>query len=146
MSFSLQLISCLSTLLLNQDPSIWSYSSTMQIFHCMLTFSVHPRPKVNPLLTVHVSLHHFCLISLLCLNLEVPRENIQQPARPSPEKSITHFHIHFFNILFVVLLEITDEQQVRTKILQKLMLQIFKSLSRENRTFFEREDARYELQ
>lgn len=41
------LISCLSTLLLNQDPSIWSYSSTMQIFHCMLTFSVHPRPKVR---------------------------------------------------------------------------------------------------
>ena len=52
------------------------------------------------------------------------------------------------NTQFEVLLEITDEQKVHTKNLQKLMPQIFKCLSEENPsfmwTFFERKHLKYE--
>ena len=54
-----------------------------------------------------------------------------------------------FNTQLQVLLEITDEQKVHTKNLQKLMPQIFKCLSEENPsfmwTFFERKHTKYEL-
>ena len=54
-----------------------------------------------------------------------------------------------FSLPFEVLLTRTDEQKVRIKNLQKLMLQICKSQSEENPSFmwkfFEKRDVKYEL-
>ncbi|KAI2657902.1 RRP12-like protein [Labeo rohita] len=41
------IISCLATLLRKQDLSIWSYPSTLQMYHGLLSFTVHAKPKVR---------------------------------------------------------------------------------------------------
>uniref|UniRef100_A0A671R9B9 Uncharacterized protein n=1 Tax=Sinocyclocheilus anshuiensis TaxID=1608454 RepID=A0A671R9B9_9TELE len=41
------IISCLATLLRKQDLSVWSYPSTLQIYHGLLSFTVHSKPKVR---------------------------------------------------------------------------------------------------
>ncbi|XP_013887776.1 RRP12-like protein [Austrofundulus limnaeus] len=40
-------LSCLATLLRKQDVSVWSYSSTLQAYHGLLSFTVHSKPKVR---------------------------------------------------------------------------------------------------
>ncbi|XP_010897516.1 RRP12-like protein [Esox lucius] len=40
-------LSCLSTLLRKQDVTVWSYSSTLQVYHGLLSFTVHSKPKVR---------------------------------------------------------------------------------------------------
>ncbi|KAG2462021.1 UBTD1 protein, partial [Polypterus senegalus] len=39
------ILSCLSTLLKKQDASVWSYASTLQVYHGLLSFTVHSKPK-----------------------------------------------------------------------------------------------------
>ncbi|XP_066549145.1 RRP12-like protein [Amia ocellicauda] len=41
------IVSCLATLLRKQDLSVWSYPSTMQVYHGLLSFTVHSKPKVR---------------------------------------------------------------------------------------------------
>uniref|UniRef100_A0A8C2FJ70 Ribosomal RNA processing 12 homolog n=1 Tax=Cyprinus carpio TaxID=7962 RepID=A0A8C2FJ70_CYPCA len=41
------IISCLATLLRKQDLSVWSYPSTLQLYHGLLSFTVHSKPKVR---------------------------------------------------------------------------------------------------
>ncbi|XP_073689985.1 RRP12-like protein [Garra rufa] len=41
------IISCLATLLRKQDLSVWSYPSTLQMYHGLLSFTVHSKPKVR---------------------------------------------------------------------------------------------------
>ncbi|XP_043111552.1 RRP12-like protein [Puntigrus tetrazona] len=41
------IISCLSTLLRKQDLSVWSYPSTLQMYHGLLSYTVHYKPKVR---------------------------------------------------------------------------------------------------
>uniref|UniRef100_A0A1A8PT41 Ribosomal RNA processing 12 homolog n=2 Tax=Nothobranchius TaxID=28779 RepID=A0A1A8PT41_9TELE len=41
------ILSCLATLLRKQDVSVWSYPSTLQTYHGLLSFTVHSRPKVR---------------------------------------------------------------------------------------------------
>ncbi|XP_043912174.1 RRP12-like protein [Protopterus annectens] len=41
------IISCLATLLRKQDLTTWSYPSTLQIYHGLLSFTVHSKPKVR---------------------------------------------------------------------------------------------------
>uniref|UniRef100_A0A3Q3GXS2 Ribosomal RNA processing 12 homolog n=1 Tax=Kryptolebias marmoratus TaxID=37003 RepID=A0A3Q3GXS2_KRYMA len=38
---------CLATLLRKQDVSVWSYPSTLQAYHGLLSFTVHSKPKVR---------------------------------------------------------------------------------------------------
>uniref|UniRef100_A0A8C8R7I7 Ribosomal RNA processing 12 homolog n=1 Tax=Pelusios castaneus TaxID=367368 RepID=A0A8C8R7I7_9SAUR len=40
-------ISCLATLLRKQDLTAWSYPITLQVFHGLLSFTVHAKPKVR---------------------------------------------------------------------------------------------------
>uniref|UniRef100_A0AAR2J9F8 Ribosomal RNA-processing protein 12-like conserved domain-containing protein n=1 Tax=Pygocentrus nattereri TaxID=42514 RepID=A0AAR2J9F8_PYGNA len=40
-------LSCLATLLRKQDLSVWSYPSTLQVYHGLLSFTVHSKPKVR---------------------------------------------------------------------------------------------------
>ncbi|KAI4877623.1 hypothetical protein NFI96_022980, partial [Prochilodus magdalenae] len=40
-------LSCLATLLRKQDLSVWSYPSTLQVYHGLLSFTVHAKPKVR---------------------------------------------------------------------------------------------------
>ncbi|XP_036430036.1 RRP12-like protein [Colossoma macropomum] len=40
-------LSCLATLLRKQDLSVWSYPSTLQVYHGLLSFIVHSKPKVR---------------------------------------------------------------------------------------------------
>ncbi|XP_069044944.1 RRP12-like protein [Lepisosteus oculatus] len=40
-------VSCLATLLRKQDLSVWSYPSTVQVYHGLLSFCVHSKPKVR---------------------------------------------------------------------------------------------------
>ncbi|KAJ8418157.1 hypothetical protein AAFF_G00138660 [Aldrovandia affinis] len=40
-------LSCLATLLRKQELSVWSYPSTMQVYHGLLSFTVHSKPKVR---------------------------------------------------------------------------------------------------
>ncbi|XP_048061220.1 RRP12-like protein [Megalobrama amblycephala] len=40
-------LSCLATLLRKQDLSVWSYPSTLQVYHGLLVFTVHSKPKVR---------------------------------------------------------------------------------------------------
>uniref|UniRef100_A0A672PW33 Uncharacterized protein n=1 Tax=Sinocyclocheilus grahami TaxID=75366 RepID=A0A672PW33_SINGR len=44
---NLQIVCCLATLLRKQDLSVWSYPSTLQIYHGLLSFTVHSKPKVR---------------------------------------------------------------------------------------------------
>ncbi|KAM4608020.1 RRP12-like protein [Polymixia lowei] len=41
------ILSCLGTLLKKQDVSVWTYSSTLQAYHGLLSFTVHNKPKVR---------------------------------------------------------------------------------------------------
>ncbi|XP_066534944.1 RRP12-like protein [Hoplias malabaricus] len=41
------ILACLATLLRKQDLSVWSYPSTMQVYHGLLCFTVHSKPKVR---------------------------------------------------------------------------------------------------
>ncbi|XP_026997997.1 RRP12-like protein [Tachysurus fulvidraco] len=41
------ILSCLSTLLRKQDLSVWTYPSTLQVYHGLLSFTVHSKPKVR---------------------------------------------------------------------------------------------------
>ncbi|XP_048865791.1 RRP12-like protein isoform X2 [Brienomyrus brachyistius] len=41
------MLSCMATLLRKQDLSVWAYPSTMQIYHGVLSFTVHSKPKVR---------------------------------------------------------------------------------------------------
>lgn len=41
------ILSCLATLLRKQDVSVWTYPSTLQAYHGLLSFTVHSRPKVR---------------------------------------------------------------------------------------------------
>ncbi|XP_064000645.1 RRP12-like protein [Pogoniulus pusillus] len=40
-------LSCLATLLRKQDLAAWSYPVTLQVYHGLLSFSVHTKPKVR---------------------------------------------------------------------------------------------------
>ncbi|XP_069467683.1 RRP12-like protein [Ambystoma mexicanum] len=41
------IISCLAILLRKQDPTAWSYPSTLQVYHGLLSFTVHTKPKIR---------------------------------------------------------------------------------------------------
>lgn len=41
------IVSCLASLLRKQDLSVWSYPSTLQMYHGLLSFTVHTKPKVR---------------------------------------------------------------------------------------------------
>lgn len=41
------IISCLAVLLRKQDLTVWSYPSTLQVFHGLLSFTVHAKPKIR---------------------------------------------------------------------------------------------------
>nr|XP_040034063.1 RRP12-like protein [Gasterosteus aculeatus aculeatus] len=41
------ILSCLATLLRKQDASVWTYPSTLQAYHGLLSFTVHSKPKVR---------------------------------------------------------------------------------------------------
>ncbi|XP_075699158.1 RRP12-like protein [Rhinoderma darwinii] len=41
------IISCLAVLLRKQDLSLWSYPSTLQVYHGLLSFTVHAKPKIR---------------------------------------------------------------------------------------------------
>ncbi|KAM6916699.1 RRP12-like protein [Xenentodon cancila] len=41
------ILSCLATLLKKQDVSVWTYPSTLQAYHGLLSFTVHSKPKVR---------------------------------------------------------------------------------------------------
>ncbi|XP_073729478.1 RRP12-like protein [Misgurnus anguillicaudatus] len=41
------ILSCLATLLRKQDLSVWSYPSTLQVYHGLLSFTVHSKPKIR---------------------------------------------------------------------------------------------------
>ncbi|XP_034536984.1 RRP12-like protein [Notolabrus celidotus] len=40
-------LSCLATLLRKQDVSVWTYPTTLQAYHGLLSFTVHSKPKVR---------------------------------------------------------------------------------------------------
>ncbi|XP_075072014.1 RRP12-like protein [Mixophyes fleayi] len=40
-------VSCLAILLRRQDLSTWSYPSTLQVYHGLLSFTVHAKPKIR---------------------------------------------------------------------------------------------------
>ncbi|XP_056290928.1 RRP12-like protein isoform X2 [Pseudoliparis swirei] len=41
------ILSCLATLLRKQDATVWTYPSTVQAYHGLLSFTVHSKPKVR---------------------------------------------------------------------------------------------------
>ncbi|XP_077114405.1 RRP12-like protein [Ranitomeya variabilis] len=41
------IVSCLAILLRKQDLSVWSYPSTLQVYHGILSFTVHAKPKIR---------------------------------------------------------------------------------------------------
>ncbi|XP_062852235.1 RRP12-like protein [Trichomycterus rosablanca] len=41
------ILSCMATLLRKQDLSVWGYPSTLQVYHGLLSFTVHSKPKVR---------------------------------------------------------------------------------------------------
>ncbi|KAI7805897.1 RRP12-like protein [Triplophysa rosa] len=47
LSYLRWIISCLATLLRKQDLSVWNYPSTLQVYHGLLSFTVHAKPKVR---------------------------------------------------------------------------------------------------
>lgn len=44
---SSQVLSCLATLLRKQDLEAWSFPVTLQVYHGLLSFTVHTKPKVS---------------------------------------------------------------------------------------------------
>lgn len=47
LSYMRWIISCLATLLRKQDLSVWSYPSTLQVYHGLLSFTVHTKPRIR---------------------------------------------------------------------------------------------------
>ncbi|XP_065263803.1 RRP12-like protein isoform X2 [Emys orbicularis] len=45
--FAALVLSCLATLLRKQDLAAWSYPVTLQVYHGLLSFTVHAKPKVR---------------------------------------------------------------------------------------------------
>uniref|UniRef100_A0A8C0P7U9 Ribosomal RNA processing 12 homolog n=2 Tax=Canis lupus familiaris TaxID=9615 RepID=A0A8C0P7U9_CANLF len=45
--FAALILSCLATLLRKQDLEAWSYPVTLQVYHGLLSFTVHPKPKIR---------------------------------------------------------------------------------------------------
>ncbi|XP_065749814.1 RRP12-like protein [Phocoena phocoena] len=45
--FAALVLSCLATLLRKQDLEAWSYPVTLQVYHGLLSFTVHPKPKIR---------------------------------------------------------------------------------------------------
>ncbi|XP_074763665.1 RRP12-like protein isoform X3 [Athene noctua] len=45
--FAVLVLSCLATLLRKQDLAAWSYPVTLQVYHGLLSFCVHTKPKVR---------------------------------------------------------------------------------------------------
>ncbi|XP_069836077.1 RRP12-like protein [Dendropsophus ebraccatus] len=41
------ILSCLAVLLRKQELSVWSYPSTLQVYHGLLSFTVHAKPKIR---------------------------------------------------------------------------------------------------
>ncbi|XP_044069062.1 RRP12-like protein [Siniperca chuatsi] len=41
------ILSCLATLLRKQDASVWTYPTTLQAYHGLLSFTVHSKPKIR---------------------------------------------------------------------------------------------------
>ncbi|CAJ1067594.1 RRP12-like protein [Xyrichtys novacula] len=41
------ILSCLATLLRKQDASVWTYPTTLQAYHGLLSFTVHSKPRVR---------------------------------------------------------------------------------------------------
>ncbi|KAM9809126.1 LOW QUALITY PROTEIN: RRP12-like protein [Syngnathus typhle] len=41
------ILSCLATLLRKQDVTVWTYPSTLQVYHGLVSFTVHSKPKVR---------------------------------------------------------------------------------------------------
>uniref|UniRef100_A0A2K5QA06 Uncharacterized protein n=1 Tax=Cebus imitator TaxID=2715852 RepID=A0A2K5QA06_CEBIM len=42
-----EVLSCLATLLRKQDLEAWGYPVTLQVYHGLLSFTVHPKPKIR---------------------------------------------------------------------------------------------------
>lgn len=64
----LQILSCFATLLRKQDVSVWTYPSTLQAYHGLLSFTVHSKPKVCLLSTPLIVRSNHDLGSLLNKN------------------------------------------------------------------------------
>ncbi|XP_044772502.1 RRP12-like protein isoform X2 [Neomonachus schauinslandi] len=45
--FAALVLSCLATVLRKQDLEAWSYPVTLQVYHGLLSFTVHPKPKIR---------------------------------------------------------------------------------------------------
>ncbi|XP_040848312.1 RRP12-like protein isoform X2 [Ochotona curzoniae] len=45
--FAALVLSCLATLLRKQNLEAWSYPVTLQVYHGLLSFTVHPKPKIR---------------------------------------------------------------------------------------------------
>ncbi|PNJ86832.1 RRP12 isoform 6 [Pongo abelii] len=45
--FAALVLSCLATLLRKQDLEAWGYPMTLQVYHGLLSFTVHPKPKIR---------------------------------------------------------------------------------------------------
>ncbi|XP_006880133.1 PREDICTED: RRP12-like protein isoform X2 [Elephantulus edwardii] len=45
--FAALILSCLATLLRKQNLEAWSYSVTLQVYHGLLSFTVHAKPKIR---------------------------------------------------------------------------------------------------
>ncbi|PNI82158.1 RRP12 isoform 7 [Pan troglodytes] len=45
--FAALVLSCLATLLRKQDLEAWGYPVTLQVYHGLLSFTVHPKPKIR---------------------------------------------------------------------------------------------------
>lgn len=46
--FFFKVLSCLAILLRKQDLEAWGYPITLQVYHGLLSFTVHAKPKVRP--------------------------------------------------------------------------------------------------
>ncbi|TRZ03628.1 hypothetical protein DNTS_008598 [Danionella cerebrum] len=47
LSYLRWILTCMATLLRKQDLSVWTYPSTLQVYHGLLSFTVHAKPKVR---------------------------------------------------------------------------------------------------
>lgn len=45
--FLFKVLSCMATLLRKQDLEAWGYPVTLQVYHGLLSFTVHAKPKVR---------------------------------------------------------------------------------------------------
>lgn len=47
LTFFFKVLSCLAVLLRKQDLEAWGYPVTLQVYHGLLSFTVHAKPKVR---------------------------------------------------------------------------------------------------